>query len=928
MSVSTRERPQTGLPIHESELPRHDGPERPTSTHHAPLLGRGPERASLDRLVESIRAGGSDTRVLVGDDGVGKSALLDYACERAADLRVVRIAGVESEAELSYSALHQLTLPLADRLNDLPEPQRDALRTAFGLVTAGAPPPFVLGLAAHTLLARGATDDRPMLCVIDDAQWLDRESLFALIFVARRLRADGVGMIFALRSGDDEEAAFNGLTTLHLSGLTKEDSIRLLRSISARAFDGDQADEIIAYTGGNPLALLELSPDWPRDGGFLSGPPSLSGEVEARFLRQVQGLSAEAQRALLVAASEQSGDASLFWRVIDRLGLDHRTVDQLESAGLLIVDRNLSFRHPLIRSAIYHGALPRERRRVHGVLAEESDAAAYPELRAWHRSEATQDFDESVAAELEQAAESALRRGANSAAAAFYVRSARFTVEATDRTRRLLNAATAHNASGLPLEAQALLDELSPELDRGLLRAQALRLEGNIRYAVGRTSETASILQAAALGLAPFDLAEARATMLDALSAAMFGGRYTIGATAVSVSRAALSLPSPHPDASTISDVLLDGLTTYFVHGVEPAAPTLKRAVDWLESGRCSADEECRLLIYAGYAASATGDMPRAHRFTSALVQLCRERGAPLMLRRALHNLAVLESVIGTMPSDRDDFRSTDDVVVHRDELTAVGDVLPAACQGLEALARSTIAAVVEDATQRRQGWIVAYTEYALAILELGLGNYDDAYRHATRARNENHILVNGVLLPDLVEAAVRAGQADAAIQARDQFAVIARASQEDFPLGMLARTQALTADDGAAEALYREAIRRLTMCGAHGQLARTHLVFGEWLRRQNRRRDARDELREALRIFELIRFGAFAERCRRELAATGERARKRTDDERDCLTPQETQVARLAALGATNREIASQLYISAATVDSTRPSVYSELSR
>ncbi len=482
--------------------------------------------------------------------------------------------------------------------------------------------------------------------------------------------------------------------------------------------------------------------------------------------------------------------------------------------------------------------------------------------------------------------------------------------------RELLEVATAYNASGSPQKARALLDDLSPYVQDGQLRARAQRLAGNIGYSVGRTSDTAAVLQAAALGLAGFDPAGARDTMLDALSAAMFGGRYSVGATPVIVSRAARSLPRPTLEATTISDILLEGLSTFFIDGIEPAAPILKQAVDWFEAGRCTADEECRLLIYASYAAGAAGDMPRVHRFTTALVKSCRDRGAPLMLRRALHNLAVVESMIGTMPTERERLDETDPRVVDHDELMAVGEVVPAACRDHEIVARSTIAAVIEDATERRQGWILAYADYALAILELGLGNYDPAFRHATRASTENHILVNGVLLPDLVEAAVRSGHADAAIRARDGFEIIARNSQEDFPLGMLARTHALTADDGAAEEFYREAIRRLRMCGAHGQLGRAHLVFGEWLRRQNRRRDAREELREGLRLFEFVRFEAFAERCRRELAATGERVRRRTDDERDALTTQEAQVARLAALGATNREIASQLFISAATVD------------
>jgi DNA-binding CsgD family transcriptional regulator len=914
------ERSVVGLPIHKGGSDGQDSREQSTSTRRIPLLGRKLERASLDGLLERVRQGGSDARVLVGDAGIGKSALLKYACDSAEHLQVLRVAGVESEMELSYSALYQLTLPLADRMSDLPEPQRDALRAAFALISAAAPSPFVLGLATLALLARDAAHDRPMLCVIDDAQWLDRESLLVLTFVARRLRAEGVGMVFALRSGDDIGSSFERLPVLHVRGLTNEDCIKFLRAVSDHVVEGHDADGIIAYTGGNPLALLELSPDWNadgrRDGDSLASPPLISDVVEARFRRQIQELSADGQLALLVAASEPSGDAPLFWRVIERLGLDHRTVDQLESTGLLIVDRGISFRHPLIRSATYYGAPPRERRRVHGILAEEIDATADPERRAWHRSEATQDFDESVAAELEQAADRALCRGANSAAATFYLRSARFTVGASDRTWRLLNAATAYNSSGMPLKAQALLDDLSPQLENGWFRAQALRLKGNISYSVGRTSETAGILQAAALSLAPFDPAGARTTMLDALSAAMFGGRYTVGATTVSVARAGRLLPPPPRNATTITDTLLEGLTTYFVDGVEEAAPILKRAVDWFESGRCSADEECRLLIYGGYAASATGDLPRVHRLTTRLVQLCRERGAALMLRRALHNLAVVESMMGTMPAEQADVPAIDHVLLYKNELTAVGDVLPVACQGIEVLARSTIAAVVADATERRQGWILAYSDYALAVLELALGNYDDAFRHATRASNENHILVNGVLLPDLVEAAVRAGQPEAAIHARDRFEVIARTSQEDFPLGMLARVQALTTDGESAEAVYREAIRRLKMCGAHGQLARAHLVFGEWLRRQNRRRDSRDELREALRLFELIRFEAFAERCRRELAATGEHVRKRTDDGGDVLTPQEAQVARLAASGATNREIASQLFISAATVD------------
>ena len=890
------------------------------------LRGRRDECAVLDRLLDGARAGRSGALVLEGEAGVGKTALLDYAIASASDLRVLRAVGVESEMELAFAALHQLCAPVLDRLERLPVPQRDALLTTFGLRAGPVPDRFLVGLAVLSLLSEVA-DERPLVCVVDDAQWLDRASAQCVAFVARRLLAESVVMLFAAREQSD---LFAGLPELVVEGLRAADARSLLVSVIPGRLDEGVADELLAETRGNPLALLEL----PRGltaaqlaGGFaLPGALSLSGRIEESFVNRLEALPAETQRLLLAAAAEPLGDRALLGRAAERLGITGAALEPAESAGLIEIDGRVRFRHPLVRSAIYRAAAPNERRRVHRALGEATDARVDPDRRAWHLAEAAAGPDEDVAAELERAAGRAQARGGLAAAAAFHERSALLTSDPDRRGQRLLAAASAKRDSGALDAALGLLVEVEAGPLDEFGRAHAELLRGRIALEQQRGDDAGRLLASAARRLEPLDPELARETYLEALGGAMVGDlEVPGGARAVAeAARAARSSPAP-PRAA---DVLLDAFATRVTDGYAAAAPALARGLELLLASDVTNEDVGRSLSLVSNRASAIvalelWDVEAFHLLASRRVQLARDAGALVHLRFALSFLARSQLLAGEVTAATSTIDEAQLIAEASGNLPLVNaPMILAAWRGQEERASELIEATAEEAAARR--W--TSNAYARSVLYNGLGRHDAA-RDAAREAFQHDLVGHGpFLVPELAEAASRTGDTALLESALEWLSGRTRVVSSEWVLGIEARVGALLSEGEAAERLYRDSIVHLSGNRVRLDLARTHLLYGEWLRRERRRLDAREQLRTALEMFTSMGTDAFAARAERELLATGERVRKRTVETRDELTPQEAQIARLARDGLSNAEIGARLFISQHTVAYHLRKVFSKL--
>jgi DNA-binding CsgD family transcriptional regulator/tetratricopeptide (TPR) repeat protein len=878
------------------------------------LLGRRSEREVLDRLLAAVRGGQSGVFVVRGVPGVGKTALLEYAIGSASGFRVARAVGVESEMELPFAAVQQLCAPMLDRLEHLAGPQREALGVAFGLREGNAPDRFLVSLAVLSLLSEVA-EERPLLCVVDDAQWLDRASAQALAFVARRLLAESVALVFASREPGEE---LMGLPELHVEGLRNGHARALLGTVLHVPLDERVRERIIAETRGNPLALMELprgmSPAELAGGFGLPDVPGLSGRIEESFRRRLEGLPAETQQLLLVAAAEPVGDPVLVWRAAERLGLGVSAADAAASEGLLEIGARVNFRHPLVRSAAYRAASPQARREVHRALAETTDAEADPDRRAWHRAQGSTGPDEDVASELERSAGRAQARGGLAAAAAFLERAAALTLDPALRAQRALAAAKANHLAGaldaalglVAIAESGALDEFGS--------AQVDVLRARIAFAASRGRDAPPLLLKAAKRLESLDAKLARETYLDALFAAVVVHHLASGGGLVEVAEAARATrPSSQP--SRAPDLLLDGWVLLITKGCRAGTPMLKRALSAFRSESISKDEEIRWLWLACHTAYELWDDEAWHALSVRLVELARDAGALTELPIALDSLSVAKLFAG-------DFATAASLVEEGEAITEVtgsqptpyGPVMLAACQGREAEASQLIEGSIKEVVRRGEGMGLTVVQWASALLYNGLGRYEDALAAAHRA--SEHPRDPTRALPELIEAAARSGIPERAADALQRLSETTRASGADWGLGVEACSRALLSEDDAAEALYREAIERLRRTRVRLALARAHLLYGEWLRRERRRVEARGQLHTAHDMFTEMHIEAFAERARVELEATGEHARKRTVETRDDLTPQEAQVSRLAAGGATNQEIAGQLFISASTVD------------
>jgi DNA-binding CsgD family transcriptional regulator len=897
------------------------------------LLGRQEERATLDGLLGDLRSGRGRALVLRGEAGVGKSALLDYVAEAAADMRVARIAGVESEMELAFASLHLLCAPLLNRLENLPVPQRDALGVAFGLRDGGTPDRFMVGLAVLTLLAEAA-GKRPLLCVADDAQWLDRESAQVLAFAARRLLAEPVGLVFAAREPGEQ---FRGLADLEVRGLPEPEARALLGSVIRFRLDERVRDQILAEAGGNPLALLEL----PRGlrpgqlaGGFgLVGAQAVPARIEAGFLRQLEVLPGDTRSLMLVAALEPTGDSMAVWQAAERLGIPASAAVAAEVSGLLEIGTGVRFRHPLVRSAVYAAASPSQRRTAHRALAEVTDRDRDPDRRAWHLAAAAPGLDERVAAELERSAARAQARGGMAAAAAFLRRAAELTGEPARRSERALAAAQASLQAGALDTAAELLDTAATGPLSELQQARADLVRGQIAFAASAGGDAPALLMKAARQLEPLDAALARQTYLDAWYAALFAGRFAGAGDLYEISRAARSAPPPEKGdreaggAPSPSDLLLDGLAALITEGRAPAAPLLSRAARVFAEGDIALAERQRWGPVAVVAAVTVWDEESWQAIQARELQSCREAGLLTQLAIWVRAMAFLTAWRGNLTEAASLIAEAEAIAtVTQARFPPGAAVLLAGLRGVEAEAAPLFEAVSTTARAAGQGVAVQWSQWAAAVLYNGLGRYDTALAEAQATKQATELYTSMWALPELIEAASKTKQTQLAADALGRLAEATSIGQTDWAQGIYARCRALLSDGEDAEDSYREAIGQLGRTGFRTELARAHLLYGEWLRRQRRRADAATQLRTAHEMFDTIGMRAFAQRARRELRATGETARRRTASPHEQLTPQEAQMAQLARAGLSNPEIAAQLFLSPRTVEYHLAKVFTKL--
>ncbi|WP_432936586.1 helix-turn-helix transcriptional regulator [Kribbella sp. CA-253562] len=901
---------------------------RSTNPSRPELRGRQHECETLGQLVHAARAGRSAALVVRGEAGIGKSALLDHLDAEATDCRVLRVAGVESQLELAFAGLHALCTPLLGELSRLPAPQSEALATAFGLHRGSPPDRFLIGLAVLNLLAEAA-GEQPLVCLVDDAQWLDQASADALTFAARRLAAESIVLVFAARTGETD-SRWAGLPELTVGGLEETDAAALLEATVMGPLDQRVRTRILHETHGNPLALLEL-PRWLSAtelafGSDQADPATLTSRLELSFQRRFEQLPDQSRRLLLIAAAEPLGDVGLMWRAAERLQLGWDAASAAERSGLVELRYTVRFRHPLVRSVTYRSATPYERQQVHQALADVTDGELDPDRRAWHRARATFRPDETVASELERSAGRALAQGGLAAAAAFLERAAALTPNAAERARRELAAAEVMLHAGTFDSALRLLARAEAGALSDLQRARVDVLRAQVGFAARRGNEALPLLLAAARRLEPLDTELALDSYVDALTAALFAGRLASGVTAAEVARAARN--APMPAAPRRGDILLEGVAVQFADSYPAAVPMLRRAVEEFDTDALSIEEGVRFLWLATVVASDLWDHESWSRLADRHVRIARDSGALSALPLALNTRVFVDLFAGNLAAAAalvDEIGLVTDVA--GTDLTPYGAIGLAAFRGDAEFAEPLIATSMASVTERGEGIGVSLTNWARALLCNGLGRYADALTAAREAAAypEEMGVANWALV-ELVEAAARAGEPAIAAAALEQLSALTRASGTEWALGVGARSKALVEPDDRAEGCYREAIDRLGNTPVRVELARAQLLYGEWLRRAGRRVEAREQLRAAHDALAASGVGAFAARARHELAATGETVRKRAEKAPQDLTPQELHIARLATRGLTNAEIGAELFISPRTVEWHLGKVFAQL--
>jgi DNA-binding CsgD family transcriptional regulator len=879
------------------------------------LYGRRDECAALAGLLAGVRAGRSAVLVLRGEAGVGKTALLDHAVQSAADLRVMRAAGVQSEMELPFAGLHQMCGPMLDGLGRLPVPQRDALEMVFGMTPGHEPDRFLVGLAVLSLLAQAA-EERPLVCVIDDAQWLGQASAQALAFAGRRLQDERVLMLFAEQEPGPHLA---GLPELVINGLQDSDSRELLASVIHWPLDERVRERIVAEARGNPLALLELprglSPAQLADGFGPADALPLPGRIEASFIRRIEHLPEEVRLLLVVAAAEPAGDPALVWRAAGLLGIPADAAMSAASAGLVEFGTAVRFRLPLVRAAAYRSASPQNRQDVHRALAEATDRQVDPDRRAWHRAQAALEPDEEVAAELERAAGQAQAREGLAGAAAFLGRAVVLTPHPARRAGRAVAAAAAMVQAGALDAARELLDVAEAGILDESARARVDLVRAELAFVSSRGRDAPALLLKAARRLERIDVDLARATYLDAVRAAMFAGH--LASPGAGAREVAVAAQAALPLAPRAPGLLLDGLATSLSQGHQAGLPILRRALRGF-GGDMSAGEELRWMWLAGAAALQLWDDQQWGTLSTRHVQLAHDAGALNELPLALSSRVYLNLFAGELTAAEfltDEMQETAEATGA--ELAPYGALGLAAFRGRQDVVSALIETTGQELARRGEGIGMTATKWAEAVLNNGLGRYEEALVAAEQgSRYPDELGPAAWSVVELIEAAARTGQTGRAADALRSLSETTSASGTDWALGVEARSRALLSVGEPAELLYRTAIQRLGRTRIRMDLARAHLLYGEWLRREKRRVDAREQLRCAHEMLKAMGAEGFAERALRELLATGETVRKRTVEAAGQLTPQEAQIALRARDRRTNQEIAAEFFLSPRTVE------------
>jgi DNA-binding CsgD family transcriptional regulator len=893
------------------------------------LVGRDTEKRILARLVAGAADGISSALVLYGEPGMGKTVLLDFAAEVDPSIRCIKIAGIETESEISFAALHRLLLPLLDELDSLPSNLRDALGSAFGLTNQNPADLFLVGLATLSLLAQNALPNG-LLCNVDDAQWLDPESLQALTFVARRLMADRIAMTFGFRSSSGLSPAFAGIPSIEIGGLDESAAVQLLSISVPSSLNGNIARRIIAETNGCPLALIELAQDLSAaqwvGADPLSEPVPIGRRLEEHYCRRINLLPIGTQTFLLVAAAETSGDRRLVRKVAAGLGCGPDAESLAIKEQLLVVEPQISFRHPLIRSAVYSGAHPTDRRTVHLALANSIDRATDPDRRARHLAAITTGPDSELANDFESAAHQARDRGGFAAEASLLAQSADLTDDPKLRCRRFIDSASAALDGGSFEQAGTLLARARQGLTDPLLLAIAQNVDGRLRIALLQPTAAQHLLSAARQFL-PLDMERARTSLVEAFTAYFISQRMTIDTDDVEIAEMALTTKRAGAEPN-LSDLLLDALALRCGVGYTAAVDALRETAHWLSDGPVTGAECAELYMFGIYIANELLDDRMYATWVGRVERIARETGALFALQYILICAAEHQLRIGRFAAAEANFAEISEITaaIGGPDIYRPLSAALYAWRGDEPGTRLAATLLIDGANAIGSAGAAIVGYRSLSILAMGAGRYKEALEAAQNCTRLQTIGWLSEMLPIVIEAASRCGQRGVAEQALDELSRRAEATATPWALGVLARSRALLANDSDAETLYKEAIANLQQTSLLVELACTNLIYGEWLRRQNRRLEARTLLREAYETFESIGATGFAERAHAELLATGEHARRRAVETQNELTDQELRIARLASEGATNPEIAGRLFLSASTIDYHLKKVYRKL--
>ncbi len=882
------------------------------------INGRTSECALIDELLARARDSHGGALVVRGEGGIGKTALLDYAASQP--MRLLRGTGVQAESEFAYASAHQLLRPLLPLTGSLPPPQAHAVQVALGMAPGGPPDRFLVALGFLSLLSE-AGREQPLLCLLDDVQWCDSASTDALVFAVRRLSADPVAFLFSVRDEPGTDRfELTGVPEIVVAGLSEEAGVELLSEAAGAPVPTPVGTALVQYTRGNPLALLELARALTSNqlGGRepLPDPLPVGDRVQVAFLDRARRLSSEAQHLLLIAAAEESGDEEIIVAAFGEVTAAENALVEAQSSGLLTLGQGvLQFCHPLARSAIYRDASPSARRVAHHTLAERLGERGHLDRRAWHLAAAATGPDQSLSDDLERLALRAVQRSGHGAASTGYERAAALSPDASDRTRRLMAAAHSAWMAGQAPRARDLIHRAEQTTDDPVLQASLLHLRGRAALRNGEVDAAYRVLLHGAEMVRDLAPPQALEMLADAVEAAMYAG------DGVRAGHAAQQAATIEPGTGLRQQFLFSWLAAW-----NTAMQGTSSSADWVRSALSLADEldDPQLLTWAGIAAVNLGDIGIVQSVFRKAVDSARNSGAVASLPFPLEKWAVSEALAGNYASAR---MSAEEGLRLAHETEQLGSAchlqatlaLVAGTCGDEDECRRHAQESLDEALPRGLGLPIANVTWALGRLDLGLGRHESALdhllsMHGTEPGKGNPIIALWAT-PDLVEAAVRAGRPGDVTEAVERLSVWAADSGQPTAVASAARCRGLL-DDPDALVLLTDAADTFRAARSSYEEARTELVLGELLRRRRLRSDARKHLRAAFGTFERLGARPWADRAAAELRAAGEQVQRDGIDGIQQLTSQELQIIRHVCQGASNRDVAAQLFLSPRTVE------------